>query len=330
VYQDDALNVSTRFAERMTYRNTSEELGQVIPGVPSAHTINRHVIQVGQELNDAIHQRELVATTHQADGTMLHSRNRSNHDLNIVVATAPDSPPRLRSLTVGLPWAEHRPAMERTRFETRNGVPVPPTTVSDMEKGLAGIITPENGRWQPCLVHVVRYTGFSLWNDGMAGGDEKARIVTTVQRILAHLRNSLALHIRRGETAAVEHRIVQTKKEFRRLATILENSGRWRTARFLNRMSNEVTTFASLALQGITVPWHNNLLERLMGEVSKRCKHKWMSWTTSGSQALLTLIVTRALEPDTHDQFFSRKLYGERSSLTDMGIRVTCTAGAEC
>jgi hypothetical protein len=50
-----------------------------------------------------------------------------------------------------------------------------------------------------------------------------------------------------------------------------------------------------------------------------------MSWTTAGSQGLLTLLVTRAVEPDTHEQFWRRKLYGHLTALPHLGIEVTRT-----
>ena len=42
-----------------------------------------------------------------------------------------------------------------------------------------------------------------------------------------------------------------------------------RNARFM-------VTFAELALEDVQIPYTTNKIERLMGEVSKRCKHKWM------------------------------------------------------
>jgi len=35
-------------------------------------------------------------------------------------------------------------------------------------------------------------------------------------------------------------------------------------------------TFAMLALKEKDIPWTSNIIEQLMGEISKRCKHKWM------------------------------------------------------
>jgi hypothetical protein len=36
-----------------------------------------------------------------------------------------------------------------------------------------------------------------------------------------------------------------------------------------------------------------NRVERLMGEVSKRCKHMWMHWSPKGLRNILTLIPVR-------------------------------------
>jgi len=42
-----------------------------------------------------------------------------------------------------------------------------------------------------------------------------------------------------------------------------------------------MVTFAKVALEiGISIPYTSNAIERLMGEISKRCKHKWMHWST--------------------------------------------------
>ena len=64
-----------------------------------------------------------------------------------------------------------------------------------------------------------------------------------------------------------------------------------------------------------------------MGEVSKRCKHKWISWPPRGSRALPTLLTTRALKPRTHEQFCPQKLYGRLIRLPQLGIEVTLLGG---
>jgi len=329
IYQEDILYISANFADRMTYRNTNVELNRVIEGAPSPHTINRAVIEAGRELNQTILARELAAQTHQPDGTKLHGQSGRNLDVNLVLATSPGQRPHLRSLTVGKSWDEHIPALNRTSFQDADGNSTPPTVVSDMERGLASLMTPLNGFWQPCLVHVPRTLGFELWRDGVKDLMERRGLVHTAVGLVTHLKNSLGNHLPRGENDAIVHRINQTRKEFRRLSTILLNDGKRKAASFLRRISNAVTTFAHLALQGITIPWHNNVVERLMGEVSKRCKHKWMSWTSHGAQALLTLIIVRTVEPETHDAFWNRKLFGDAANLPNLGVSVN-RMGMEC
>jgi hypothetical protein len=299
-YQPDVIALAEQFTERMSYRDAREELGKVVVGVPSPRTVNRRVIEDGNLLNEAIRQREMATGTIIPDGTKLHPKGGGKlHDVNITLATQPGARPRLRCLTVGEPWEAHRETLDRTSFENPEGVPIPPTVVSDQERGRAEMMTPPGGYWEPDHVHIVRNTGFSLWQDGLKGGPEKAAILHTVSGLLAHLRNSVAVHLPRGEVEAIEHRIQQTTKEFRRLGTRLLQEGYWRTAAMLHRVSDQVTTFASLARQGVSVPWNSNVIERRMGTVSKRCKHKWMSWTTPGSQGLLTLLVTG---PSSHER----------------------------
>ena len=60
-------------------------------------------------------------------------------------------------------------------------------------------------------------------------------------------------------------------------------------ARFIRNAANYMVTFARLAMKGISIPITNNLIERLMGEIAKRIKHKWMHWSTRGLENLLNI-----------------------------------------
>lgn len=322
IYQPDVIALSQHGTGRMSYRNTREELARTVGEVPSPHTVNRRVIEDGNLLNLKIREREMTTGAIMPDGTKLHAQKGGHLDANITLAVSPGKKPRLRCLTVGKDWKAHKRTLERTKFCDEKGTTIPPTMISDLEPALVRIMTPTDGRWHADHVHVPRATAFALWEDGV-GREERVSVVQTVTGLLAHLRNSLALHLPQGETEAVEHRIQQTTKEFRRLGTLLLQKGYRRAAALLHRVSDHVTTFATLALQGITVPWNSNLIERLMGEIMKRCKHRWMNWTTEGAQALLTLLVVRTLEPDTYARFFRGKLFGHLSTLPNLGIQIT-------
>jgi len=54
-----------------------------------------------------------------------------------------------------------------------------------------------------------------------------------------------------------------------------------------------MVTFAELALEDVEIPYTASKIERLMGEISKRCKNKWMHWSTNG----LSLLHDSDLDP---------------------------------
>ena len=64
-------------------------------------------------------------------------------------------------------------------------------------------------------------------------------------------------------------------------------------ARFIRNSANYMITFARLAIKQIRIPYTNNLIERLMGEIAKRVKNKWMHWSTQGLENLLNILLVR-------------------------------------
>jgi len=69
-------------------------------------------------------------------------------------------------------------------------------------------------------------------------------------------------------------------------------------------------TFAEAAIEGFEVPWTSNPVERLMGEVSKRCKNQWMRWTAEGLEALLQLRLVKYADPSHYQLFLDELLQG--------------------
>jgi transposase-like protein len=72
-----------------------------------------------------------------------------------------------------------------------------------------------------------------------------------------------------------------------------------------------MVTFAELALEGIKIPYTTNRIERLMGEVSKRCKHKWMHWSTQGLKDILTIVLVRYTNKPLYDNFKKAYIHNE-------------------
>ena len=94
----------------------------------------------------------------------------------------------------------------------------------------------------------------------------------------------------------------------KKLAEELRELGCFKAASFIRTYSNTIVTFAVLAVKGRKVPWNSNLIERLMGEIAKRTKHKWMRWTTKGLETILDLILIRYVSEESYEVFKSRMM----------------------
>ncbi len=162
VFQPDVTALAEQFTERMSYRNTREELAKLVPGVPSSRTINRRVIEDGNLVNAKIRERELETGSIMPDGTEPHAQKGGHNQVNITLAVRPGKKPLLRCLTVGEGWGSHRKTLDRTAFRDEKGAPIPPSMVSDLERGLREAMTPHHGYWNADHIHVPRATGFAL------------------------------------------------------------------------------------------------------------------------------------------------------------------------
>ena len=91
-------------------------------------------------------------------------------------------------------------------------------------------------------------------------------------------------------------------------------------AKFLRNSANYLTTFAKLAIKQIRIPYTNNLIERLMGEIAKRVKNKWMHWSTTGLENLLNILLARYCNKETFNELKGRYLNQEH---TFIHIKIT-------
>ena len=90
---------------------------------------------------------------------------------------------------------------------------------------------------------------------------------------------------------------------------------------YVRKHSNNIVTFVMVKFEGKDIPWNSNLIERLMGEIQKRCKHKWMRWTTEGQEAILILILTRYTNPKYYEEFKNQLL--QTKNKQNIKIKIT-------
>ena len=117
------------------------------------------------------------------------------------------------------------------------------------------------------------------------------------------LKNSL-------EKPDLKSRIKRAERDLSEFAEEMESKGYWRVSKFFKRHMKSILLFAYRRLEGISIPWHNNWMERLMGEIAKRMKNKWMSWSVRGARNLLNLLLRRYAERERYESFIG-KLVGK-------------------
>jgi diketogulonate reductase-like aldo/keto reductase len=111
---------------------------------------------------------------------------------------------------------------------------------------------------------------------------------------LLELKNSLS-------KSDLESRIKKAEKALNEFVEEMEEKGYWRVSRFFKRHMKSILLFAYKKLERMNIPWHNNKMEREMGEIAKRMKNKWMSWSAIGARNLLNLLLRRYAKKEKYE-----------------------------
>ncbi len=174
------------------------------------------------------------------------------------------------------------------------------TLISDNEPGLTNAVKAD--RRQFCILHALKHLLFTLWGEGMSR-EERIKVEGTVKHTLYTMVNSAKKHLKDTDKEQLEERIEETLRELQDTADELNERGYPKASRFITKNTRFMVTFAELALEDVEIPYTTNEIERLMGEVSKRCKNKWMHWSTQGLKNILTIILTRYTNKPLYQQF---------------------------
>ena len=144
---------------------------------------------------------------------------------------------------------------------------------------------------------------------------ERDKILKRLKRILYTCRNSVKKHLVDGDTYALANRVTVTLKELNRLATSLKKRGYRSTYRFIKNSANYMVTYAKLALKAQQIPCDINRMERLMGEIAKRCKNRWAHWSPTGLENIVNILLIKYTNPNRYASIL-RHPYTENTTIT--------------
>jgi uncharacterized protein YlzI (FlbEa/FlbD family) len=301
VYQEDISMISVELATKMTYRDTVKEGKFITKDFPSPCTVNQRVIEYGekiQELNTDKIENAGIETAF-SDGTKTHSQEKGleKNEINVVIGMKNG-----KKVILG---AKANESWNKMAKEMRSAKAVTNETVfcGDAEKEMKNAMTKDDDLYQLDLVHAARIAGFKLWEDKIMSLEERKTIVSKLERVLYTLKNSVEKHFVDKNTDDLKSRINTTVDELKKMSKELWKLGCRKTATFIKEYSNNMVVFAKFAVNGRKVPWNSNIIERLMGEIAKRIKHKWMRWTTKGLETIINIILVRYCSEENYEEF---------------------------
>ncbi|MCQ4335064.1 ISH6 family transposase [Salinirubellus sp. GCM10025818] len=326
-YQQDIAAQSVDLATSLSYRDAADHGDGIFERMPSPTTINRRTKEYGTKLKQFL--PDCVADTDAdaviPDGTHCYSQDedRSYHSVQATLGenTAKDSR-SLLDLSVNADWDETAAELEDIGAVTDDA-----TVVSDGDSGIVTAFTDEHSDHQLDLVHVGRTLDYNLWDDGVFSLDRRNQIVSEVIEEVFHLKNSVIKHRPDEEFAVIRERITRTTERIEKTAWQLDQYGSEKAARYLRRWLPSIVTFAKQAIEGFEVPWTSNPVERLMGEVSKRCKNQWMRWTKEGLEAILQLRLVKYADPPYYQSFLDELLQRPTKTAMNCDLSIESTRG---
>jgi transposase-like protein len=141
--------------------------------------------------------------------------------------------------------------------------------------------------------------------------DDRIKVEVAVKYKLFTLVNSTKKHLKDKDKMQLQKRINKMLRKLHKIAEELEEDSYRRASEFIMKNTRFMVTFAELALEGIQVLYTTNRIERLMGEVSKRCKHKWMHWSTQGLKDIFTIVFIRYTNEPLYENFKKAYIHNE-------------------
>ena len=297
-YSQDVRMLLADKASRLSYQDAMIDFQNHTGVTVPKRTIHSFVQEIGRELGEANRakvccEEPLVV---MADGTKTHSVHPTPNQVRIVIGYDPDThKKRLLHASVNRDWNQ---VEEGVNLE--NSI-----LIGDAERSMH--LNLEYERRQLDLVHA-EDSLYKLWAEGM-GRQEREAIGVEMKQLLYTLVNSVKKHLEDEDEEALKRRIEDTVKGLITLAEDLKLKGYHKTAAFIRSNARFMVTFAKLALKNIHIPYTSNVIERLMGEISKRCKHKWMHWSTQGLENILQIILVRYTNPQFYKTFWKTYIY---------------------
>jgi hypothetical protein len=301
-YSSDVRMKCADLASVTSYGDASKQFLQITGIHVPKRTIHAFVQQIAPVLKkeNERHVQCKKVECGMADGTKTHSIYSTKNDVNVVIGYNSGKKVLLK-VSVNEGWDD-------TAKDVNPILGRSDALVRDADRSIAKEIAYDTEH-QLDLVHAVKETMIKLWGEDMPKSDRDI-VSKRMKRILFTLVDSVKKHMYDRDVNAIRRRIDYTLEELRCLSKELKRNGYCKASEFIRKNSKLMVTFAELAMEDIIIPYTSNLIERLMGQVAKRCKHIWAHWSTAGLENILQIILVKYCSPEFYDRFYNAYIAG--------------------
>jgi len=296
---EDLVLECAETATYLTYRDSKAVIENLTWAKVSRTRIHECVQRVGEFMNEE--RRKTPAKDQsliEGDSTKCHGLKVKKNEIKVILGKDLETSEKsLLALGVNEDWKE-----TAGQFRGRADF-----AVSDNEPCVRNALLEKAANYQACVRHSVGDVRFYLWSAGLPKMQRK-EIVNRLTGILETLHKSVNKHLVDKDFERLRWRIYWTLSELDKLGRGLLEDGLDAAAGFIRNAANYLVTFARLAMKETRIPLTNNLVERLMGEIAKRVKHKWMHWSTKGLENLLNILLARYCNRRVYDEMKEKYL----------------------
>lgn len=298
-YTRDIKMESADSAIKLTYRDAEEEVRK--RGIKvSRSRIHKFVQEVGPKIREENQRHIEKQNIVMADGTKAHGMGKKN-EINVVIGRDLESGAKtLLNVSVNRSWEDVGRGSNRHIGDDA-------LLVADAEKAIRNTL--KKAEFQMDIRHVISEVYHKLWEHG-APKETRKEILTELKAILYTLKSSVEKHVQDRDMDRLQWRIDKTLDDLKKLAEAVGRMGYWKVRKFVKNCANYMVTFARLVISGIKVPYTSNMIERLMGEIAKRVKNKWMHWSATGLENLLNILLVRYCNKKLYKKIWNKYVYG--------------------
>lgn len=302
VYANDVRMKCSDLASVTSYGKASEQFEKMTGIHVPKRTIHAFVQQIAPILKEEnrkhVQSKELEHAV--ADGTKTHSIYKTKNEVNVIIGSS-NGEKVLLAASVNREWKD-------VGMEVNGILNNCDALVRDADRSIATNVA-DKTEHQLDLVHAVKETMIKLWSENMPK-DERDTVSRKMSGILFTLVSSVRKHLDDGDIDAMKKRIEYTLEELKDLSKELKRNDYVRASEFIRKNARLMVTFAKLATESIRIPYTSNVIERLMGEVARRCKHIWAHWSTKGLENMLQILLVKYCSPRFYEQFYKAYIAG--------------------